>query len=203
MKIYTRRGDDGTTSLYSGERVAKTSLEIELVGAIDEAQATLGLARAECERGSSLDETLVSLERDLWILMAEVATTPQSARLGRIARVDQVMVDRLERAIDLASAQGPAIVGFAVPGETRVSAKLDFSRTVIRRAERIAVGLDRPGSLIVVYLNRLSDLAWALARATEETTRTNAGARTTATAVTLGADGNARPDARTTGDDQP
>jgi cob(I)alamin adenosyltransferase len=212
MKIYTRRGDDGTTSLYSGERVPKASAEIELLGAVDEAQAALGVARAESIPDGWLDVLLIGLERDLWILMAEVATTPAGTtpagttsgegdadaggareRSSGAGRVDAAMIERLEREIDQAVERAGPPRGFAVPGESRIGALLDVARTVVRRAERLAVALGRTDSLLVVYLNRLSDLCWALARATEGDTRTNRGARTPGSAQTLVA---ADPEAR-------
>ncbi len=177
MKIYTRHGDDGTTSMYSGERVGKDSLEIELLGAIDESQAFLGVARAECVQGDALDELLIALERDLWIVMADVATSPSAGSRAPSASIEQAMIDRLEQEIDAATARSDAPAGFAVPGENRLAASLDVARTVVRRAERLAVAFDRSDALIVPYLNRLSDLCWALARASEPSTRTHRGAK--------------------------
>ena len=179
MKIYTRRGDGGTTSMYSGERVSKSSEVMAVLGAVDEAQAFLGVARAECAPDDALGDLLVGLERDLWILMAEIATTPGSARAAGSATVDAAMIVRLEREIDRATERSGEVAGFAVPGEARLPAALDVARTVVRRAERLAVGLDRTDSLVVTYLNRLSDLCWALARASEESIRINEGARAT------------------------
>ncbi|HWD24496.1 MAG TPA: cob(I)yrinic acid a,c-diamide adenosyltransferase, partial [Acidimicrobiales bacterium] len=169
MKIYTRRGDGGTTSLYSGERVPKNSLVIDVLGAVDESQAVLGAARAECEGDGALDALLVGIERDLWIAMAEIATSPGVSAEGRDAherpKVTAAMIGDLEAKIDAAVERAGPQGGFAVPGESRLSACFDVARTVVRRAERLAVGLDRPDSLLVTYLNRLSDLCWALARA--------------------------------------
>jgi cob(I)alamin adenosyltransferase len=174
MRIYTRRGDDGTTDLRVGGRVAKDSLAIEVNGTVDEAQAALGLARAETERGGELDTVLTRLERDLWILMAEVATTPEH-RLELVPGATAVtaeMIGALEQTIDAMTATLDLARGFAVPGGSRGSAALDLARTVVRRAERLAIGLDvdgaGPASLVVPYLNRLSDLCWVLARAAED-----------------------------------
>jgi cob(I)alamin adenosyltransferase len=166
MKIYTRRGDDGTTGLLYGGRVAKDSAAIEANGAVDEAQAALGLARAEVERDSELDQILIGLERDLYVLMAELATavanrpklTPGQSLVG------QEMVDQVERLIDSVTERFPPVTEFVVPGYDRLSAALDLARTVIRRAERRALGAAPQGSLAVVYLNRLSDLVWTMAR---------------------------------------
>lgn len=171
MRIYTRRGDGGTTDLRGGGRVPKDSPVIELTGTVDEAQAALGLARAECTPGGELDAALTGIERDLWILMAEVATAPdRRAELepGRTA-VTPEMVAALEEQIDAVVATIEVSREFAVPGGSRCSAALDLARAVVRRAERLAVSGVALGerSQVGPYLNRLSDLCWALARATE------------------------------------
>jgi cob(I)alamin adenosyltransferase len=169
MKIYTRKGDDGSTGLLFGGRVAKNSPAIEANGAVDEAQATLGLARAEAERGSELDRLLTRLERDLWVLMGELATAPGNR--GKLEAgttlVTPEMVRRLETEIDDLTGRFPPIAEFVVPGQTRVSAALDLARTVVRRAERLALvatAAVTEGSQVVPYLNRLSDLLWTMAR---------------------------------------
>ena len=166
MKIYTRGGDDGTTGLYFGGRVAKSSQQIELNGAVDEAQAALGWARSLSEPGGQLNELLVSLERDLWVLMAEVATLPENLHklVADKSMVSATMVTRLETTIDELSAETTMPSEFVVPGENQVSAALDVARTVVRRAERTAVDYPLAESHIVVYLNRLSDLVWTMAR---------------------------------------
>jgi cob(I)alamin adenosyltransferase len=166
MKIYTRRGDDGTTGLLYGGRVAKDSAAIEANGAVDEAQAALGLARAEVERDSELDQILIGLERDLYVLMAELATAVANRPKLTAGQslVSQDMVDQVERLIDSVTVRFPPVTEFVVPGYDRLSAALDLARTVIRRAERRALGAVPQGSLAVVYLNRLSDLVWTMAR---------------------------------------
>ena len=167
VKIYTRKGDDGTTGLLYGGRVRKDAPAIEANGAVDEAQAVLGLARAESEPGSEVDELLVELERDLWVLMAEVATAPENrSKLtpGRSA-VTTEMVDALERRIDELSSRFSMPEEFVVPGQNRISAALDVARTIVRRAERLVVSAPSvPGSAVPAYLNRLSDLLWTMAR---------------------------------------
>ena len=169
VSISTKRGDDGTTGLLHGGRVRKDSARIGTIGAIDEAQAALGLARAEV-RGTDLDDELAGLERDLWVVMAEVATAPRwRSRLveGRTL-VTAGMVDALERRVHELEASGSMPSEFVVPGQTRASAALDLARTVVRRAERMAVALELgDGSHVVPYLNRLSDLCWLLARTSE------------------------------------
>ncbi|MFI5036372.1 MAG: cob(I)yrinic acid a,c-diamide adenosyltransferase [Acidimicrobiales bacterium] len=166
MKVYTRDGDDGTTGLYFGGRVAKSDEQIEVNGAVDEAQAALGVARALAEPGGALDELLIFLERDLWVLMAEVATAPENRHKltdGR-SRVTPAMVTRLEDEIDRLSVDIDVPKEFLVPGENRVAAALDVARTVVRRAERVAVSYPMADSVVVAYLNRLSDLVWTMAR---------------------------------------
>ena len=166
MRIYTRKGDDGTTGLYFGGRVAKDTLLVDAYGTVDEAQAFLGLARAEAGPGSELDALLVALERDLWVLMADLATgTHHRHKLtAGQSLVTADMVAALEGRIDELTGRFDAPTEFVVPGQTRAGALLDVARTVVRRAERLAVGAAAEGSLAVAYLNRLSDLLWAMAR---------------------------------------
>jgi len=133
---------------------------------VDEAQAALGVARADAGRGSELDELLVGLERDLWVLMAEVATAPANREklVPGATLVTPGMVARLESLIDDVSARFEAPREFVVPGQSPVAAALDVARTVVRRAERRTLAVAAEGSLVVPYLNRLSDLLWTLAR---------------------------------------
>ncbi len=177
-KIYTRAGDDGTTGLLYGGRVRKDDPTIELNGTVDEAQAALGLARAEAEPGSELDQMLIALEGDLWVLMAEVATQADNRHklTPDVTLVSQAMVDALESRIDNLLDRFEMPAQFVVPGQSRTSALLDLARTIVRRAERLALSLDppfdaaagRPTSLVGRYLNRLSDLCWAMARWQED-----------------------------------
>lgn len=172
MKIYTRTGDDGTTGLLFGGRVSKDSDVIAANGAVDETQAVLGVVRAEVEPGSELDGILVGLERDLYVLMAEVATAPanRSKLKPGATLVTAQMVEDLERRIDDLSSRFPPINDFVIPGHDRVSAGLDLARTVARRAERQALAVFEPqsDSFVGRYLNRLSDLLWAMARWQEQ-----------------------------------
>ncbi len=166
MKIYTRKGDDGTTGLLFGGRVAKDAPGPVAYGVVDEAQAAIGVARASSGAGSELDVMLVSIERDLWVLMAELATDPSNHHKltpGQ-SQVTAEMVDRLEALIDEVSARFEPPTEFVVPGQTLVSAQLDVARTVVRRAEREVVGMADRSPLALRYLNRLSDLLWTLAR---------------------------------------
>lgn len=167
MRIYTRTGDDGTTGLLYGGRIAKDSAVIEANGAVDEAQASIGLARALVERGSEVDSLLTALARDLYVLMAEVATAPSNR--GRLTPgstlVTPAMVAALEAHIDRLAGLFPPVTDFVIPGYDPLSAALDVARTVTRRAERCVLRLqEQPDSFVVAYLNRLSDLLWAMAR---------------------------------------
>lgn len=170
MRIYTRKGDDGTTGLYRGGRVRKDEPAVAAYGTVDEAQAFLGLARAEAGAGSELDSLLVGLETDLWVLMADLATAEghrEHLEPGR-SLVTPGMVTALEARIDELGAKVSMPTEFVVPGQTRKAALLDVARTVVRRAERLALGVAPPASLVVPYLNRLSDLLWTMARWQEE-----------------------------------
>ena len=167
VRIYTRKGDDGTTGLLYGGRVAKSAPPIEVNGAVDEAQAALGLARAEASRGSELDDLLLGLERDLYVLMAEVATAPDNRRKLTPGQtmVTAPMVTELETRIDALNERFDMPTEFVVPGQNRIAAALDLARTLVRRAERMASSAPpAPDSQVVPYLNRLSDLLWTMAR---------------------------------------
>jgi cob(I)alamin adenosyltransferase len=161
VRIYTRKGDDGTTGLYFGGRVRKDSDAPRAYGAVDEAQAAIGLARAEAD--ADLDAVLVRVCKDLYVCMAELATLPENrSKLADLVTAE--MVAGLEPLIDEAMSRFPMPTEFVIPGATRVSALLDVARTVVRRAERESLGVAAEGSFVVAYLNRLSDLLWALAR---------------------------------------
>lgn len=166
MRIYTRTGDDGTTGLLYGGRVRKDAPQPAAYGDVDEAQAAIGVARAHTESGGELDAVLVSLQRDLWVLMAELATEPanRSKLTAGASLVTGEMVQRLESLIDDVSVRFDPPTEFVVPGQTPVAAFLDLARTVVRRAERVSVAAAAEGSFVGAYLNRLSDLLWTLAR---------------------------------------
>lgn len=166
MKVYTRKGDDGTTGLLYGGRAPKDGPIHRASGDVDEAQAALGVARAEADPGSELDELLVRLERELYVLGAELATAPENRGKLEAGRtlVTEDMVSVLEEDIDRITERFDAPRDFVIPGQDRCSAALDLARTVVRRAERSAVAAAPEGSHIVPYLNRLSDLVWTLAR---------------------------------------
>jgi cob(I)alamin adenosyltransferase len=176
MKIYTRTGDDGTTGLLYGGRVPKDSAVIAANGAVDEAQAALGVVRAEVEAGSELDSILVGLEADLYVLMAEVATAADNRRKLKpgTSLVTSEMVEALEQRIDELTGRFPPITGFVIPGHDRVAAGLDVARAVTRRAERQVLATRTESSSagdvshVGRYLNRLSDLLWTMARWQEQ-----------------------------------
>ncbi len=179
MKIYTRKGDDGSTGLLFGGRVPKDSAAPRAYGSVDEAQAAIGVARAEVlaapqESPGELGDILVGLARDLWVLMAELATDPShhDKLTDGQSRVTPAMVTALEVLIDEVSASFDAPTEFVIPGQTRVGAALDVARTVVRRAERDALGAVGRESSALAYLNRLSDLLWTLARWHEGTSLT-------------------------------
>jgi cob(I)alamin adenosyltransferase len=169
-KVYTRTGDDGTTALLFGGRVGKDTVGPDAYGAVDEAVSALGFARAECERGTELDELLVRLQRELFVVGAELATAPENrAKLEPgVSLTTQEMVEALEPIIDDVTSRYEPPTEFVLPGENRVAAALDVARAVVRRAERQSVAATNagwlPDSRVVPYLNRLADLVYTLAR---------------------------------------
>lgn len=174
MKIYTRTGDSGETGLFYGGRVLKDSTGPTAYGDIDETGACLGVARAETEPGSELNEELLRLQRSLFVVGAELATAPENRRklVDGQTKVSAEMVTDLEEAIDrIAERRGTPDV-FIVPGNTRLGAALDVARTTARRAERSIVTHMRQGgyedSHVLAYINRLTDYIYMLARGAEE-----------------------------------
>jgi cob(I)alamin adenosyltransferase len=168
VRIYTRRGDDGTTGLLYGGRVPKSDPRTEAYGTTDEAVAALGVARAFLPPGA-LADLVLQLQRELFVVGAELATQPRNAHklVPGATRVSAGMVEALERLIDEHTGRVAMPSEFVVPGETRASALLDLARSVVRRAERRAVELARSqevGGDLIRYLNRLSDLLFVLAR---------------------------------------
>ena len=167
-RIYTRTGDDGTTGLLYGGRVAKDDLVTEAYGTTDEAVAALGVARALMAAPAA--EEVLGLQRDLFVVGADLATNPEErARLEPgVSLVTAAMTERLETLIDAEVAARPLPQTFIVPGATPAGAALDVARGVTRRAERRVVALERAGRAVNPevrrYLNRLSDLLFVLAR---------------------------------------
>jgi cob(I)alamin adenosyltransferase len=170
-KIYTRKGDDGTTSLWYGGRVAKDDERTEAYGSLDEAVSALGAARALCEPDmAELAADLLQLQEDIFVAGAELATAPEAAdRLeDGVSRVTEEMVGWAEERIDHYMEQVDLPPQFVIPGGTQLSAALDLARAVIRRAERRLVSLRDSGGLasdaVLHFVNRASDLAYAMAR---------------------------------------
>ena len=174
MKIYTRKGDDGTTGLWYGGRVPKFHGRPEAYGSVDEAASALGLARSAAERGSELYEDILRVQNELFVAGAELATAPEAA--GRleagVSKVTGAMVDRLEADIDRYMDRVDLPPKFVIPGGTELSARLDVARTEVRRAERRVAALKEAGDLadetVLTYLNRLSDALFAMARFADE-----------------------------------
>jgi len=183
--VATTKGDDGTTGLlYGGSRISKDDSRTEAYGTVDEAVAALGLARANLGAKrrigtlaaplGGLAELILRFQRELFVVGAELATNPDAwDRLedGR-TRVSEAMVEGVNQVLVELEASINMPREFVVPGETPTSAALELARTVLRRAERRAVGLREegliPGENLIPYLNRLADLVWVLARAAEQ-----------------------------------
>jgi cob(I)alamin adenosyltransferase len=183
--VATGRGDDGTTGLlFGGDRISKDDPRTEAYGTIDEAIAALGLARAEIGREApygtmpriidGLPELILRIQRELFVAGAELATAPGAASKQRdgVTRVTADMVLGLDKILDDTEARIRLPKEFVVPGETRLSAALELARTIVRRAERRAVGIRKAEPVaddqLLPYLNRLADLLWILARAAEQ-----------------------------------
>jgi cob(I)alamin adenosyltransferase len=170
MRIYTKRGDDGTTGRLYGGRVSKADPATEAYGTVDEAVAELGAARAQAGEGTRLAEDLLTIQRDLFVVGADLAANPaeRSKLQGGVSLVTPDMVDRLEAVIDETVERHPLPEEFIVPGANPLSASLDVARSTVRRAERRTVELRDGGAEVnaeaVRYLNRLSDLLFVLAR---------------------------------------
>jgi cob(I)alamin adenosyltransferase len=165
MKLYTKTGDDGTTGLFGGGRVPKASARVEAYGTVDETNAFLGVARAT-GLDAAIDAVLAHVQEDLFTMGAELACVPgREAKLG-MGLLGEGDIQRLEHAIDEADAACPPLKSFVLPGGTPQAAALHVARTVCRRAERAVLAVDdaAPRREVVVYLNRLSDLLFALAR---------------------------------------
>jgi cob(I)alamin adenosyltransferase len=168
VKIYTRTGDSGDTGLFGGGRVGKDDQRVEAYGDVDELNAVLGMARA-VEVMPRIDEVLVPVQRDLFAIGALLATPDRDRMAQHLekARIDEERITQLERLIDDADSELEPLRSFILPGGSPKAAALHVARTVCRRAERRVVALQRSieiPSLVVIYLNRLSDLLFTLAR---------------------------------------
>ena len=168
MKTFNKKGDQGETSLLYGVRVAKSDLHCEAYGTIDEAVSALGLARRFC--GQRMQDIVLSLQKELFLLGAEMATPMESySKLvdkGNV--VTASMVQRIEDLIDELEDEVKMPQAFVIPGACTASAALDLARSIIRRAERRALALREEGGLqngeVLRYLNRLADLVFTIAR---------------------------------------
>lgn len=155
MKIYTKTGDNGETSLYGGQRISKDDIRIETIGTVDELNSVIGVIRS---KQVDFDQVLQKIQNKLFVLGAELSS-PDSDTL-KIAQHD---VEQLEQWIDSYSESLPQLREFILPGGSELAAQLHLARSVCRRAERNCVALMRFG-LQVIWLNRLSDLLFVLAR---------------------------------------
>lgn len=168
MRIYTRTGDEGGTALFGGGRVDKDHPRVEAYGDVDELNAALGMARS-IDMMPRIDEVLVPIQRDLFAIGALLATPDHEKMREQLAkaRVDEARIAELEHAIDACEKELEPLRSFIVPGGTAKAAALHLARTVCRRAERrvvrLAHDIELPG-LVIIYLNRLSDLLFMLAR---------------------------------------
>ncbi len=165
MKLYTKTGDDGTTGLFGGGRVSKTSVRVDAYGTVDETNAVLGVARG-ARLPTAIDAIVARIQEDLFTLGAELACMPGRETKMNMQLLGDDDIRRLELAIDEADAACPPLKSFVLPAGSVQAAGLHLARTVCRRAERTVLAID-DGPVrreIVVYLNRLSDLLFALAR---------------------------------------
>ena len=173
MSIATKTGDNGTTALMYGRRVAKNHARVEAYGTVDELNAALGLARATAVQ-DFVSGNLLAIQKELVILMGELAVANDDlARYvkGGFSLVTPAMTAKLDALVQAIEAQDVSFKGWATPGATQNSAALDMARTVCRRAERRVCDLQTVGELkneeIIIFLNRLSDLLWLFARGVE------------------------------------
>jgi cob(I)alamin adenosyltransferase len=165
MKIYTRTGDKGDTSLFGGQRVPKDALRIEAYGTVDELNSVLGIVRADSV-DPEIDRILEEIQNELFELGADLAT-PRSVERSKVKRIESRDVQGLEKLLDGLDEHLKPLRSFILPGGSPVAARIHFARTVCRRAERAVVRLSRNediGEAVMVYLNRLSDLLFVLAR---------------------------------------
>lgn len=168
MKIYTKTGDSGDTGLFGGGRVGKDHPRVEAYGDVDELNATLGLVRA-LEPMPRIDEIIVPIQRDLFSIGALLATPDRDKMKASLekARIDDERIRELELTIDHCELELEPLRSFIVPGGTAKAAALHVARTVCRRAERRVVALQHSEELppiVVIFLNRVSDLLFMLAR---------------------------------------
>lgn len=165
MKIYTRTGDKGKTSLFSGQRISKADLRVEAYGTVDELNSVIGVAIAQIQN-SKLKNQLIKIQKDLLETGSVLAQSESMNNESGIKNLGKRVKD-FEKMIDEITAQLPALANFILPGGGKAGSLLHFARTVCRRAERKVVALaekETVSSEIIVYLNRLSDLLFTMAR---------------------------------------
>jgi cob(I)alamin adenosyltransferase len=174
VKIYTRKGDDGSTGLWYGGRVPKSDPRPEAYGAVDEATSALGLARAVAHADEELTEDILRIQTELFVAGAELATAPEAAQRleAGVSKVTVAMIEQLESDVDKYMARVDLPPKFVIPGGSELSARLDVARTAVRRAERRVVEIKLAGDLlddtVLRYLNRASDTLFAMARYADE-----------------------------------
>ena len=170
MKIYTKTGDDGTTGLFGGGRVKKASVRVDAYGTVDELNAAIGIARAT-KLEKMTDEILGHVQVDLFTLGAELACVPGKEGKLSMSLLSPDDSARLERAIDASEEGLSPLTNFVLPGGSAQAAALHLARTICRRAERAVLLIDGPAPRgeLVIYLNRLSDLLFVLARRANHT----------------------------------
>jgi cob(I)alamin adenosyltransferase len=171
MKLYTRTGDDGTTGLFSGARVPKNHPRIEAYGSVDELNSVMGMVAAACDAAQPFErrarEIVDVIQSRLFDIGADLATPEGAKQAAKIQRVDAADVAEAERWIDEVDGGNAPLKAFVMPGGTELAARLHLARTVSRRAERAIVALmatEPVGDAVVHYMNRLSDLFFAMAR---------------------------------------
>lgn len=163
MKIYTKTGDQGSTGLWGGKRLSKAAERIQSYGTVDECNAVLGVART-CGPDEGLDGLLMELQNQLFVLGSDLASDLDN---DKVPRIEAELVVWLEGRIDALESELPPLTQFILPGGTPLAAQLHLARTVCRRAERLVVGLqtlEPVNSQALIYLNRLSDLLFVMAR---------------------------------------
>jgi cob(I)alamin adenosyltransferase len=167
MKIYTKTGDQGETGLFGGERVSKSSLRLEAYGTVDELNSILGLTAVEA-KGEGVKELILKIQNELFTVGSDLATPDnEKNKKLNITRTPEVFAADAEKAIDAYNAKIPELKNFILPGGGKAASLFHLARTVCRRAERCVVALNKGEEIngnIIIFLNRLSDLFFVLAR---------------------------------------
>jgi cob(I)alamin adenosyltransferase len=166
MKIYTKTGDDGTTGLFSGERVSKSSLRVDTYGTVDELNSIVGIITT-LDIDATMKDVLLKISRLLFVLGSDLATALDSKNKSKTERINEKHIEWLEHLIDDYEKVLPPLKNFILPGGSKAAAFLHYARTVCRRAERLAVDLfqhENIGVNVIKFLNRLSDFLFMAAR---------------------------------------